>query len=520
MSQTQEKKGLGRKVQAFGSFLSSMIMPNIGAFIAWGFIAAIFIKNGWFPNKDLAQLAGPMITYLIPLLIAFSGGRLIHGLRGGIIAATATMGVIVALPDTPMLLGAMIMGPLVGWLMKKVDQFVQPRTPQGFEMLFNNFSAGILGFIMTILGFEILAPIMKFIMHILSVAVEFLVHLHMLPIVSIIVEPAKILFLNNAINHGVFTPLGSDQAAHVGQSILFTIESNPGPGLGILLAYMIFGKGTAKATSYGAGIIHFLGGIHEIYFPYVLMRPLLFLAVILGGMTGVATYQATGFGFRSLASPGSFIVYCLNAPKDEFLHMLLGIFLATLVSFIVAALIMKFTKEPKQDLEAATAQMEATKGKKSNVSSKLTASDKERTETSKQTAGATGATAATASQASSSESEDDSEQLLDNYNTEDVDAHDYSGVNHVIFACDAGMGSSAMGASMLRNKFKKAGITDVNVTNTAINQLPNDAQLVITQKTLTDRAIKQVPNAIHISVDNFLNSPRYEELLNNLKKED
>ncbi|OHO72848.1 PTS mannitol transporter subunit IICB [Staphylococcus sp. HMSC036D05] len=520
MSQTQEKKGLGRKVQAFGSFLSSMIMPNIGAFIAWGFIAAIFIKNGWFPNKDLAQLAGPMITYLIPLLIAFSGGRLIHGLRGGIIAATATMGVIVALPDTPMLLGAMIMGPLVGWLMKKVDQFVQPRTPQGFEMLFNNFSAGILGFIMTILGFEILAPIMKFIMHILSVAVEFLVHLHMLPIVSIIVEPAKILFLNNAINHGVFTPLGSDQAAHAGQSILFTIESNPGPGLGILLAYMIFGKGTAKATSYGAGIIHFLGGIHEIYFPYVLMRPLLFLAVILGGMTGVATYQATGFGFRSPASPGSFIVYCLNAPKGEFLHMLLGVFLATLVSFVVAALIMKFTKEPKQDLEAATAQMEATKGKKSNVSSKLTASDKESTETSKQTAGATGATAATASQASSSEREDDSEQLLDNYNTEDVDAHDYSGVNHVIFACDAGMGSSAMGASMLRNKFKKAGITDVNVTNTAINQLPNDAQLVITQKTLTDRAIKQVPNAIHISVDNFLNSPRYEELLNNLKKED
>lgn len=343
MSQTQEKKGLGRKVQAFGSFLSSMIMPNIGAFIAWGFIAAIFIKNGWFPNKDLAQLAGPMITYLIPLLIAFSGGRLIHGLRGGIIAATATMGVIVALPDTPMLLGAMIMGPLVGWLMKKVDQFVQPRTPQGFEMLFNNFSAGILGFIMTILGFEILAPIMKFIMHILSVAVEFLVHLHMLPIVSIIVEPAKILFLNNAINHGVFTPLGSDQAAHAGQSILFTIESNPGPGLGILLAYMIFGKGTAKATSYGAGIIHFLGGIHEIYFPYVLMRPLLFIAVILGGMTGVATYQATGFGFKSPASPGSFIVYCLNAPKGEFLHMVLGVFLAALISFVVATLIMKLT---------------------------------------------------------------------------------------------------------------------------------------------------------------------------------
>lgn len=514
MAQTQEKKGFGRKVQAFGSFLSSMIMPNIGAFIAWGFIAAIFIDNGWLPNKDLAQLADPMIKFLIPLLIAFSGGRLIHGLRGGIIAATSTMGVIVALPDTPMLLGAMIMGPLVGWLMKKTDEIVQPRTPQGFEMLFNNFSTGILGFIMTILSFEILAPIMKFIMHILSVAVEALVHAHLLPIVSIIVEPAKIVFLNNAINHGVFTPLGADQAATAGQSILYAIESNPGPGFGVLLAYMIFGKGTAKATSYGAGIIHFLGGIHEIYFPYVLMRPMLFISVILGGMTGVATYQATGFGFKSPASPGSFIVYCINAPRGEFLHMLLGVVLATLVSFAVSAIILKFTKEPKQDLEAATAQMEATKGKKSSVSSKLSSKENN------QQASTTGATAGATSTEESNNSEDDADQLLDNYNTEDVDAHDYSNVNHVIFACDAGMGSSAMGASMLRNKFKKAGISDVNVTNTAINQLPNDAQLVITQKTLTDRAIKQVPNAIHISVDNFLNSPRYEELLNNLKKEE
>ncbi|MEJ7220586.1 PTS mannitol transporter subunit IICB [Staphylococcus gallinarum] len=509
-AQTEENKGIGRKVQAFGSFLSSMIMPNIGAFIAWGFIAAIFIDGGWWPNKDLSQLAGPMITYLIPLLIAYSGGRLIHEMRGGIIAAVATMGVIVALPDTPMLLGAMIMGPLVGWLMKKTDEFIQPRTPQGFEMLFNNFSAGILGFIMTIIGFKVLAPIMQFIMHILSLAVESLVHAHLLPLVSIIVEPAKIVFLNNAINHGVFTPLGADQAASAGQSILYTIESNPGPGIGILVAYMIFGKGTAKATSYGAGIIHFLGGIHEIYFPYVLMRPLLFIAVILGGMTGVATYSMVDFGFKSPASPGSFIVYMLNAPKGEFLQMVLGVLLAALVSFIVASLILKFTKEPEQDLEAATAKMEASKGKKSSVASKL--SGKEENNTTE-----TATTSATASDNNREESEED---LLDNYDTENVDAHDYSKVNHVIFACDTGMGSSAMGASMLRNKFKKAGIQNVDVTNTAINQLPGDAQLVITQKKLTDRAIKQVPSAIHISVDNFLNSPRYDELLENLKEEE
>lgn len=509
-TETKENNGIGRKVQAFGSFLSSMIMPNIGAFIAWGFIAAIFIDGGWWPNKDLSQLAGPMISYLIPLLIAYSGGRLIHEMRGGIIAAVATMGVIVALPDTPMLLGAMIMGPLVGWLMKKTDEFIQPRTPQGFEMLFNNFSAGILGFIMTILGFKILAPIMEFIMHVLSLAVEALVHAHLLPLVSIIVEPAKIVFLNNAINHGVFTPLGADQASSAGQSILYTIESNPGPGLGILVAYMIFGTGTAKATSYGAGIIHFLGGIHEIYFPYVLMRPLLFIAVILGGMTGVATYSLLDFGFKSPASPGSFIVYMLNAPKGEFLHMVIGVLLAAIVSFIVAAIILKFTKEPEEDLEAATEKMEASKGKKSSVSSKLKGNEDSNTTST------TGAATATTVDADSTDTQSE-EDLLDNYDTENVDAHDYSKVNHVIFACDAGMGSSAMGASMLRNKFKKADIQDVDVTNTAINQLPSDAQLVITQKKLTDRAIKQVPNAIHISVDNFLNSPRYDELLENLK---
>ncbi|HLR18826.1 MAG TPA: PTS mannitol transporter subunit IICB [Staphylococcus sp.] len=510
-TETKENNGIGRKVQAFGSFLSSMIMPNIGAFIAWGFIAAIFIDGGWMPNKELSELAGPMISYLIPLLIAYSGGRLIHEMRGGIIAAVATMGVIVALPDTPMLLGAMIMGPLVGWLMKKTDEFIQPRTPQGFEMLFNNFSAGILGFIMTIVGFKLLAPIMEFIMYILSLAVETLVNAHLLPLVSIIVEPAKIVFLNNAINHGVFTPLGADQAASAGHSILYTIESNPGPGLGILVAYMIFGTGTAKATSYGAGIIHFLGGIHEIYFPYVLMRPLLFIAVILGGMTGVATYSLFDFGFKSPASPGSFIVYIINSPKGEFLHMLIGVLLAALVSFIIAAIILKFTKEPDQDIEAATEKMEASKGKKSSVSSKLTGNEDSNTAE---------ATSASTTDGVSESSEPQSEaDLLNDYDTENVDAHDYSKVSHAIFACDAGMGSSAMGASMLRNKFKKADIQGVDVSNTAINQLPEDAQLVITQKKLTDRAIKQAPNAIHISVDNFLNSPRYDELLENLKQD-
>ncbi|MCD5142137.1 MULTISPECIES: PTS mannitol transporter subunit IICB [Mammaliicoccus] len=500
--QSEKKKGIGPKVQAFGSFLSSMIMPNIGAFIAWGLITALFIKDGWLPNEELSSMVDPMIKYLIPLLIAFSGGRLVHGLRGGVVGATATMGVIAAFPDTPMLIGAMIMGPLLGWLMKKVDQFLVPRTPQGFEMLFNNFSAGILAFIMAIVGFKGLAPLVEGLMKVLGMGVDFLVSHHLLPLVSIIIEPAKTVFLNNAINHGVLTPLASEQVAHAGKSILYTLESNPGPGFGILLAYMVFGKGTAKATSYGAGIIHFLGGIHEIYFPYVLMRPLLLVAVILGGMTGVATFSMFDFGTTGPASPGSILAYIAITPKGSYLIMLLGIFLATLVSFVVASIILKFTKDPEGDIESATADMEARKGKKSSVSGALTGSkEQEKGEPSEET-----------------EEKDESEELLDQYDTENIDAHDFSNVKKVIFACDAGMGSSAMGAGMLRNKFKKAELTDIEVTNTAINQLPDDADVVITQKTLTDRAIKKNPKAIHISVDNFLNSPRYEELINELKK--
>ncbi|TDL96642.1 PTS mannitol transporter subunit IICB [Macrococcus carouselicus] len=503
----EQKSGLQRKVQAFGSFLSSMVMPNIAAFIAWGLLTALFIPKGWIPNKDLASIVGPSITYLIPLLIAFMGGKLVHDVRGGVVGAAATMGIIAAFPDTPMLLGAMIMGPLGGWLMKKIDQVLQPRIRTGFEMLINNFSAGFLIFGLMIFAYYILGPIVEWLMHILGTAVEFLVGHGLLPLTSIFIEPAKVLFLNNAINHGVLTPLATAEAAEAGKSILYTLESNPGPGLGILLAYMIFGRGSARATAPGALIIHFIGGIHEIYFPYVLMKPAMIIAAIAGGMTGVAIFSATGFGLQSPAAPGSIIAYGLVTPKGDLLTMLMGVLGAALVSFIVGSLILKFSKDKgEEDLAAATAKMEATKGKKSSVAGALT------------DAAAGAATSDRVKVVEVDKDETTEPNLLNQYDTENVGAHDYSNVSKVIFACDAGMGSSAMGAGMLRNKFKKAGI-NAEVTNSAINQLPKDAQLVITQKVLTDRAIKQVPDAIHISVDNFLNSPRYDELIANLKKD-
>ncbi len=364
------KQGVRAKIQQFGSYLSGMVMPNISAFIAWGLITALFIPDGWIPNEALAELVGPMINYLLPLLIGFTGGRMVYEIRGGVIGAIATMGVIVGAAGTPMFLGAMIMGPFAAYLMKIIDKPLLPRIRQGFEMLYNNFSAGILGSIIAGFGIVIMGPIVSGLNSALGAGVEAIVNAGLLPLASVLVEPAKILFLNNVINHGVFTPLGSEQALEAGKSILFMIETNPGPGLGILLAFMLFGKGSAKGSASGAAIIHFFGGIHEIYFPYVLMKPALILAAIGGGASGVLTFSLFNAGLSASPSPGSIIAYMVMTPKGNYVGVILGVLIATIVSFLIASLILKSSKqdEDENDISEAAGKMEAMKGKKSSVS--------------------------------------------------------------------------------------------------------------------------------------------------------
>ncbi|WP_286059044.1 PTS mannitol transporter subunit IICB [Bacillus mojavensis] len=477
MQQEQQQGGMKVKVQRFGSYLSGMIMPNIGAFIAWGIITALFIPAGWFPNEQLNTLVNPMITYLLPLLIAYTGGKMIYDHRGGVVGATAAIGVIVG-SDIPMFLGAMIMGPLGGYLIKQIDKLFKDKVKQGFEMLINNFTAGIVGAALTILAFYAIGPVVLTLNKLLAAGVEAIVHANLLPIASVFVEPAKVLFLNNAINHGILSPIGIEQAAQTGKSILFLVEANPGPGLGILLAYMFFGKGSSKSTAPGAAIIHFFGGIHEIYFPYILMKPALILAAIAGGASGLLTFTIFNAGLVAAASPGSIIALMAMTPRGGYFGVLAGVLVAAAVSFIVSAVILKSSKASEEDLAAATEKMQSMKGKKSQ--------------------------AAAALEAEQAKAEEASELSPES-------------VNKIIFACDAGMGSSAMGASILRNKVKKAEL-DISVTNTAINNLPSDADIVITHKDLTDRAKAKLPNATHISVDNFLNSPKYDELIEKLKK--
>ncbi|WP_435955782.1 PTS mannitol transporter subunit IICBA [Dryocola sp. BD626] len=460
------------KVQSFGRFLSNMVMPNIGAFIAWGIITALFIPTGWLPNETLAKLVGPMITYLLPLLIGYTGGRLIGGDRGGVVGAITTMGVIVG-ADMPMFLGAMIAGPLGGWAIKHFDAWVDGKIKSGFEMLVNNFSAGIIGMILAILAFMGIGPAVEVLSKVLAAGVNFMVVHDMLPLASIFVEPAKILFLNNAINHGIFSPLGIQQSHELGKSIFFLIEANPGPGMGVLLAYMFFGRGNAKQSAGGAAIIHFLGGIHEIYFPYVLMNPRLILAVILGGMTGVFTLTILNGGLVSPASPGSILAVLAMTPKGAYFANIAAIVAATLVSFVVSAILLKTSKvKEEDDIEAAARRMQEMKAESKGGAAPL----------------AVGAGL----------------------------SNDLSHVRKIIVACDAGMGSSAMGAGVLRKKVSDAGLKNISVTNCAINSLPEDVDLVITHRDLTERAMRQVPQAQHISLTNFLDSSLYSNLTERL----
>lgn len=341
---TVQGTGVKATIQRFGGFLAGMVMPNIGAFIAWGLITALFIPTGWLPNEGFAALVGPMITLLLPVLIGYTGGRLVHGQRGAVVGAVATVGIVVG-ADVPMFLGAMIIGPAAAYLVKRVDGLIQDRIRPGFEMLVDNFTAGIVGAGMALLGVWGIGPIVGRLTDIAGSGVDWLVSHHMLGLVSVIVEPAKVLFLNNAINHGVLSPLGVTEAAEAGKSILFMVETNPGPGLGLLLAFFFFGPRSLRPTAPAAMIIQFFGGIHEVYFPYVLMKPRLILAMIAGGAAGVSTFMITGAGLVATPSPGSVFAYFAVTPKGGWFGVVLGIVIAAAVTFAVAALLLGFGRK-------------------------------------------------------------------------------------------------------------------------------------------------------------------------------
>lgn len=464
---TNNSPNIRASVQKFGGFMAGMIIPNIGAILAWGIITMFVIPKGYYPNENLAKLVDPMIKWMIPVLVGYTGGKLVHGTRGGVVGAIATFGILVG-ASMPMILGAMIMGPLGGFVAKTFDKLIEGKIRTGFEMLVDTFSAGIMGALLSIFAFVIAEPVVTAISTTLGNFAETVTNAGLLPLISIVIEPGKVLFLNNAINHGVLGPMGINQAAETGKSIFFLLESNPGPGLGILLAFIIFGKGAAKQSAPGAVLIHFVGGIHEVYFPYILMKPLLILAAIGGGLAADFTFVLLKAGLVAPPAPGSIFAEIAMAPKGGLMPVLAGITVGAVVAFLIASVILKRDKS-EVDMDADSLNMAQ------NMVSRMKAESK-------------------------------GQKIVSS-----------ALPKVIVFACEAGMGSSAMGESILKKKIKEAGL-EIEVKHSAVNALSPDTEVIFTQESLAGRAAQVAPNAEIVTIKNFLEQKAYDEYLSRFKK--
>jgi PTS system mannitol-specific IIC component len=441
------------RMQRVGGFMAGMVVPNIGACIAWGLITAMFVPAGWRPNSHLAKLVDPMILNLLPLLIGYTGGRLVHGPRGGLVGAVGTMGMIAG-SGVPMFIGAMAMGPFGGWLLRQFDERYGRRVPMAFQMLANNFSAGILGMALALAGFTLAGPFIAALTAALAGGASRITEAGYLPFISLFIEPGKVLFINNAINHGILAPLGVEETRRFGKSIFFLLEANPGQGAGLLCAYWLFGKGTTKASAPGALLIHLFGGIHELYFPFVLMNPLTLVAMIAGGFAAATVFVATKAGLVATLSPGSILTAIALAPKGGLLPVLSGIVAGAVVTFLVAAPIVKRAGASEAGAEQFRLATEPV-GEAPIPSAKPAS---------------------------------------------------------ILFVCEAGMGSSVIGATVLRRKLKGANL-NVSVNHVAISDLPAGAELVVCQRSLAGRVAQIAPQARVYVVDEFINSPAYEQIL-------
>ena len=458
------------RVQAFGGFLTNMVLPNIGAFIAWGILTALFIPTGWLPSEKFAVLVGPVIKFVLPILLAYTGGKMVAGQRGAVMGTLGAIGLIVG-ADIPMFLGAMIVGPLGGWIIKKFDKMIDGKIPSGFEMIVNNFSIGIIGFFVMMFSFLVIGPVIEGANGVVTAAIKALVATGLLPLLSIINEPAKVLFLNNVIDQGIYYPLGMQETLQAGKSIYFMVASNPGPGLGLLLAYSFFGKKIAKRTAPGAIIIHFFGGIHELYFPYVLMKPLTIVSMILGGMSGILTFQLFGVGLVAGPSPGSIFAYLALTPRGNFIGVIAGVLVATIVSFLVTSLILKMDKSKDTDdddvFEESVERSRSMKAEGKELLSKNIAMEN---------------------------------------------------VQRIAFACDAGMGSSAFGATSFKKQLQKENITDIVVNNYRIEEIPKDSDIIVVHKNLADRTKMSYGDKKIITIENYLKDPNLDQLMSEIKR--
>ncbi|MFB8538316.1 PTS transporter subunit EIIC [Enterococcus thailandicus] len=415
-------------------------MPNLSIFIAWGFLSFLTPYFSGELAQRLNEVSEWMLHLLLPILIGYLGGKITGNQRGAIVGAIATLGIIVG-STAPQIVGAMIMGTLAGKVYDFFENKVKEQFTIGYEMLIHNLLVGIIGGVCCLLGMIVITPLISSVSQMISQAILWLTEMKMLTLAHVLLEPLKVLFFNNIINHGILTPLGIEFAQQENSSILFLMEANPGPGIGVLLAILFQGRRETKTNAGSALMIQAIGGIHEIYFPFVLIKPKLVLAVILGGASGTFLFQLLHVGLSAPVSPGSLIVILTNTPTNQLLAVSFGILVSILVTFSCALFLLR--------KEAVNVEQE-----KSN--------DEEREEM----------------------------QLAKN--------------KKIIFACDSGMGSSAMGAALLKKQLQVANLP-ASVDYASIYQVKDQPdQLIIVQSELTVLAQQQAPNSQILSLDHFL----------------
>ncbi|WP_054972711.1 PTS sugar transporter subunit IIA [Paenibacillus sp. A3] len=457
------------RINRIGRFLSYLVFQNIAGLIGLGLIRVLFGERGWFPVPEVQDILNPILKYFLPLLFAYTGGRMIGSHRGGVIASFVMIGMIAGNPsDYSMLMPAMLVGPLTGWIIARTDRWLVDRIPVGLELLCYNVAAGLIGVVLCLFCYAEVAHWFVLGMQGIHGAAKLMLESNYLPWVALAVEPGKVMFLNNVMNHGIFEPLGIQQTKEFGQSVFFLLETNPGPGAGLLLAYYMLLKNKPRDNARSSLLIQFVGGIHEVYFPYALMRPLVIVPLIAAGLAGNWVFVLLQAGLVATPSPGSLIALMLMAPKGMHLPVLGGVLASAAVSFAGCYLVLLWKGGPAFDDPAALAVHHLSEKSEDEIPLK-----------------------------------EESQRKT---------------IRKIYFACDAGMGSSAMGAALLRKKIKQAGLP-VEVGNCSVDGIPADADLVISQAMLTARAQEAAPRPEHLSMVSFVDAAFYDGLIDRLRSE-
>lgn len=466
-------------IHKFGKFYSNIMINMIGIFIFVGILSVIFGDYGWAPNENIYAISQFVYSYVIPALIAYAAGNHMGQIyekrpdvpktginhAGGAIAVMAAAGIMIADKNCA-ILGAMILGPICGLLWKHVLEPLTRKAVQGMEMLTRNLVAAVVGAAFSIAAYYVLTPVLSAVTHVIMMGVDWLIAHKLICLTSVLIEPAKVFFLNNSIHHGILLPLAMQQAEQNGSSMLFLLETNPGPGLGVLLALWLSNR--KKRKEYAAYMfVECIGGIHEIYFPEVLANLWLLLALIPGGMAGTLCMSVFHVASAGLVSPGS-ILTVLFMSGHHVLATLFAVAISTAVSCAIAFFILK--RQGKWCTEAAISAQEE---KKEEVQEKR--------------------------------------QMLEKGQMQEI---------KIGFICDAGVGSSAMGAALFRRKLKEEGMDGITAEAYAVDQIPEDLTIGVCQRAFLEILQKESNLSNIVTMESLLNQTEHLALIEKLRKGD